>query len=898
MEREKSTRKRSSSGRSRASASHAALDDDTKSSASQIKPFSTSSVSDEVTERAVLRVIEFCSDSLIDRFLEYDTVSASLLIRGFEGSELPGHVVASFQTEKASETGEHQILHYSDTNFFHVLHGGESLILCTPHHPGDRFTLSLMEFLEKVFRCEAVKLPLMAANVRTSLLGNMNLRAFLELRTSAASNRAPHSTSSWIPSYINAMTSNPRSSWKHIDDPQRTTSNDVLQTSRARKLVDEFSLLIHQSSPTVVLLQSLDRIRAAIHSSEIPRRCGPQLDSYLSTIAPLLQILWGDISSDVEVRDGVSQLIRNIVASLLSNQTSFLFAKFAPDSLQILFPMLRDTASVLSWSSDVRLSIVSLFAVMNPIQVIKAFRSLAFQSAEETLDIAVSLSHCCLDSLYCQKGRVPTNPHDSRILLHRLRDAISWNSSSYHSRVGTMNAFTESDDTRLIDAEILILGFPVCVELIMVCIDSSVDLLLYCQRSDGHGVMADVIHRLIECVSHYLHLFISIPIERIPDLLTVCAPCLCSYFRRVVSWCEFAGVSPVPGAAVGQSMFFVALVRLARKDRPEHLTYVQHEWLSKLSIACGPLGSRYIAANLHELFNFFSACYPSWVSKSGSKHAYAHECIVAVYEDITSLCQRLASSAPSPSLLLSCWEASLCVSNAFLAVARDPLLLEIRLSLVHQLVLSGALSVNTFHSQPSQESDDSLSMFMRQAATWDNLSEYRQSKISTSPSQLPAFNSTNEPQVSDLFLHILAYLIPAVESEKQFRRWNSFSSQLFEISQFLSDLNAPQFLLNMLVRAAVAVSKRLYGVDATALVAICNRFVTETFRRVSVETAWNLTGTIADESETVLESQFLEAEPPLPVVIPSVVEAQSFEVVKRKETVNLLHRIASAYKAA
>lgn len=872
MEREKSRRRASSRV-----ARPVADDDDTRSVASSSMFTAKSFVSIGSDSDGILfKVVELCADTLVDRFLEFD--SGTIVIRTYDGPDQAGPAIAMINSPLTGDSNDFSLLHYDDTDFFHVLEKDSSVLLCTPTSSGQRFVKQLQALLEKAVGTSCVRIPIMSMSVKFSLPGLAAVSAYCSKKTSSV---APTVNDLCL---LPAAAFTERNLRETVDVKSSQSSvgqenlSGISLGSSAGSLVGEFCLLFHQSASQTVLLHVLGRINTFVKTNEIPRRIGPSLDSFFAMITPMLDVLWKCSPLQRAVRDEIAAVLFLLTTHIIDSETAFLFSAHAQDALRLMVAIFCNSELVRSWTASTRLAVISLFALCNSFECTKELRQALVGNIGEVLAVASSISLCCRDAF--EHLNVHHPKVEFMLLVGDIAKAISFLSPPDPS------ALKHTPSARSVrELNTLWSAFPTCLETLGTLIEDAISVILYRSVGVDHQALGNCITTLTEAVTYALRTLLTFPPAHLGKLLIFAAPSIGAYFRRFPSWCDYVGITPVPGSVLRQGLLFVAVVSLARLASPNHLPFIQHEWLSKISILSGPLGARAFISELQFIFKFFTEWYPECVNKDSQSCRW----LQSIFKDVLTLCELIAKSAPSPSLLLSCWETCSTVALAFSDVADEPLLLSTRLRLARLLLDCGLGSTAN-----EDRFVDELPHVGHRSFDWDDIASFREISAQSSAKRKLSSRQDNLPLHISL---VLFYVLPALENEKLLRRWNTFASHLFEVAQFLAECNASHSLTTSFVLSAVSMSKKLHGVDENSLIAMCQRYVIETFVRVTSNAAWNLSSSLRSDQEINLpaaDNTVSSSDQQ------SVTQELSDSVVvlgrRKKDTTNLLYKLASSYK--
>lgn len=903
-----SARKRRSSVISRATSRVTDLEDDAKSTTStfHVRP-----------EPGVLvRVIELCAESLVDRFLEFEAFT--VLIRGIDASDQPGAIIGAISSVTSnvdqvahSETSPRiEAVFYSDTSFFHIFEGDVTLLICTPALPGKRFVADLHRLFESSLKTHCISSPLMFATVKCSYRCQLALNTHLASRCGAESSLACAA----VPKMLQRVTNVNRSHNKRAAGAADPASSGSVTST----MMNDFCLLFHQSASEATLLSALSRMHHAVESCEVPTRIGPMLTSFLQAIPPLFEVLW--MSSDKpDVSKEVSDILITIICRLSESSVRFLFAQHgSSECVSILIAMLRNPTFGSQWAPSVHVCLASMFCLVSPIECTKELRHNANSAVSDflhtTQTLTASLVEAFQSTLLDVNQSLPS-PGASSVALRRLfefsqkLDATATNAGKVElARAMHPNSALLSKSRSYNIFRVLWGALANALTFASATLDDCAAAIAHSPIGTQHQHMQAVVLQLTSVVALALRSSLRLLPDDLCSVLEHASPALNTYFRRIVSWGEFMQVSPLWHVVMSQASAYMFVVGLSREITPNHVSFVTHSWLARISNATGPKAATAFFSELHRLFRSFSETFPSWENRQ----SIWHHRIQGVMASISAICDHIIKSSPSPSLALTCWEACETIVGKFSAIVDQPLALLPRIELARLLIQDGG---ELLADEIGDVFSYQIPVIEECELLWDDYTSLRdvhaRKGFSLSSSVLESRRFAESTDIG-IFEAVLQYLLPSLESEASARRWNSLAAQLFEISHFLVGVGAPHSIVAAFVESGVLLSQRHEGISETSLTSISDRFCSECFGRLNLSSAWSLASSLrndrlASDSDFVSASRVsldggIKARNQAPAVRQSVVAPELIEETvsvvtrRRKYESNLLHKIVVAYK--
>lgn len=910
-------RKRRASVLSRATSRVTDLDDDVKSTTSTFRVRPEPGV--------LIRVIELCSDSLVEHYLEFE--AHTILIRAIDGSDQPGAIIGAVssvisnvrqQQHSINEMQSNvQAIFYSDTSFFHVVEGDVTLLICTPAVPGKRFISDLHRLIEQTLKTQCRESPLMFATVKCSYSCQLVLNEHLASRASMN----PVSTSgAAIPSaareiFQEKASGATRSRAHRFKDKANTVVDTSAGSSVSSTMMNDFCLLFHQSAPQTTLVSMLKRMHRVVETSDVPTRVGPQLTSFLRAIPPLFEVVWMS-SNNSEVCSHVADVLTTIVCRLSGSSVQFLFSQNgSSECVSILVAMLRYQNGGLNWDPKVHVCLATMFSLVSSIECSKELRHNSSSGVIDFLHTAHTLTFSLAEAIRAVVDDLDRNLQRTsnvnsvspirRLLLFssNLDTATSQRQSAVKHQANSMQHQSSTSAQRAYMVfRVLWNALPSVLSFISTTIDDAIAALAHSIIGYHHQLLKSIVSQLLTVMTRGLRALMKLTPTDMCEVLEAAAPSINTYFRRIVSWGEFLELSPLWNGVMSQATAYTFVVSLAREIVPNHVLFVTHSWLARISIATGAKATTAFFSELHRLFQTFVGEFQSWEQR----HSLWHSRIKGLMQNLSLLCNSIVASSPSPSMALTCWETCSAIVDKFSAVVDQPLALQPRLELARLLIQDGS-DILRDESTGSSLASHQLPPLEECELLWDDYTTLRDLHVRKGF----AATSTNSPSLEPrqlaatseigVFAVVLEYILPSLESEVLARRWNSLSVQLFEISHFLVGFGAPHVLVSAFVESGVSLSQRHEGISEASLTSISDRFCSESFVRLNLSSGWSLSSSLRHDHHFLQDtssSNLLQLSAPSDTARPNDLAEETISILprRRKYESNLLHRIVVTYK--
>jgi hypothetical protein len=882
-------KKRRTSVVSRATSRVTDLDDDVKSTTSTFRVRPEPGI--------LIRVIELCSDSLVEHYLEFE--AHTILIRAIDGSDQPGAIIGAVSSvssnvyhQQPSELQPNvQAIFYSDTSFFHVVEGDATLLICTPAVPGKRYIGDLHRLVEQTLKTQCKVSPLMFATVKCTYSCQLALNEHLASR---GSGNSVSTSGAAIPSavrgnieYLNGAAQGRA----HGNNEKQSENVDTSAgSSVSSTMMNDFCLLFHQSAPQATLVAMLRRMHRVVETSDVPTRVGPQLTSFLRAIPPLFEVVWMSLSNS-EVCAHVADVLTTIVCRLSGSSVQFLFSQNgASECVSILISMLRYQKGATNLDPKVHICLAMMFSLVSPIDCSKELRHNSSSGVADYLHASQTLTLSLGEAIRSIVEDVDvrlsaTRDAGSASAIRRLRQFSRSLDTATSQRSAAKDQtpqyhYSASSQRSYMVFRVLWSAFPSALAFISTAIDDSIASLAHSTLSYHHEMLKTVLSQLLTVVTRSLRAFINLSPTDLCDVLETAAPSINTYFRRIVSWGEFLELSPLWNAVMSQATAYTFVVGLAREIVPNHVSFVTHSWLARISIATSSKATTAFFSELHRLFQSFVDVFPSWELR----HSLWHARISGVMRNISLLCNSIVVSSPSPSMALTCWETCGAIVDKFSAVVDQPLALQPRLELARLLIQDGN-DILRDESTSSFLSTSQLPQLEECELLWDDYTSLRDLHVRKSGTSSPSLEPRQLVSTSDIgvFAIVLEYILPSLESEVLARRWNSLSVQLFEISHFLVGFGTPHALVAAFVDSGVTLSQRHEGISEASLTSISDRFCSESFVRLNLSSGWSL-------SSSLRHDHFLQDTSASNDLVTASTQSEGYRVDPLEETISILPR--------